>query len=112
VPVYAGDSFTFASAAPRKATTPPARAVSPFALAAAPPLPQTRPRPVAGELSHLFEGTARRGRPRGLSALSAPAIVSRPSTPGVCALQSPRSGLLSECLDAYPTILMVFLARL
>lgn len=83
----AGDSFTFASTASRTTTTAPAaRTVSPFASAAAPPLPPPqahRPRAVVGELSHLFEGTTRRGRPRGLSALSAPAVVSRPSTPGM-----------------------------
>ena len=63
-----GESFTFATAS-RTTSSPFAR----YSRSVAPTLSQSpAPPPVVGELSHLFEGTTRRGKPRGLSALSAP----------------------------------------
>ena len=61
------------------------------------PQPPRAPPRVVGELSHLFEGTARRGRPRGLSTLSAPAIV------------TPRddAGTLAPTLASTPTLTLI-----
>ena len=82
----AGDSFTFVSGPCTTQSSGFAR----HSTSAIPtsPQPQAPPR-VIGELSHLFEGTTRRGKPRGLSTLSAPAAVAPRGDQGTLGLGCP-----------------------
>ena len=72
----------------------------PSAGAAAGSSPRQAPR-VVGALSHMFEGTTRRGHPRALAALSAPAAVSPDAAQGVLhwliICRAPLSAVCSHC---------------